>query len=399
MYAGVVASTLNGVTARTLRALVSAHGDTLLAAGTAVLFVAEVLSSNDLAGRRGWAVLVAVLMSASLVVRRTMPVLPLLAAVVVIQLSHSILPGLADTGSFLIVILIAIYSAGAHAQRATLLLTAGLVVVIIPLAALDPRESADLSDWIFFVVFLGAPFAAGLAFRRRRLRDREMSEQVRAAERESVRLAEAAVEDERLRIARELHDVVAHAISLIVVQSRGGRRSLEPSNDSARHAFDTIEHAGEQALVEMRRMLQVLRTHDTDATDDLAPRPTLGRLDALVADVAVAGVRVDVVVEGTPIELPPGVDLSAYRIVQEGLTNVMKHAGGARAQVRLRYRLQDLEIEISDDGDGNGAGDGSGHGLDGVRERVSVHGGTLHAGPRPGGGFELRATLPIGVVA
>ena len=249
------------------------------------------------------------------------------------------------------------------------------------------------------MVFLGAPFAAGLAFRRRRLRDVQLTDKVQAAERESVRLAEAAVEVERLRIARELHDVVAHAISLIVVQSRGGRRSLEPRNDSARQAFDTIEHAGEQALVEMRRMLQVLRTNDAIGTDDLAPRPTLGRLDALVADVAGAGVQVDVVVEGTPIELPPGVDLSAYRIVQEGLTNVMKHAGRARAQVLLRYRPQDLEIEISDDGAGNGTGGGSGHGLDGVRERVSVHGGKLQAGPRPGGGFVLRASLPIGVVA
>ncbi|HEX6148530.1 sensor histidine kinase [Nocardioides sp.] len=387
------------MTARGVRAFVSAHGDQLLAAGTAALFVAEVLSSNELTGYRGWALLVAVLMPASLALRRSMPVLPLLAAVVVIQLSHSVLPGLADTGAFLFAILVAIYSAGAHAQRATLVLTAALVVAIIPLAALDPQQEPDLGDWIFFMVFLGAPFVAGLAFRRRRLRDLELAERALAAEQESVALAEAAVEAERLRIARELHDVVAHAISLIVVQSRGGRRSLEPRDDSARRAFDTIEHAGEQALVEMRRMLQVLRTEEAVGAETLAPRPTLGRLDDLVADVARAGLLVDVVVEGTPVELPPGVDLSAYRIVQEGLTNVMKHAGRARAQVLLRYRPEDLEIEVSDDGDGGGTRGGSGHGLAGVRERVSVHGGTLHAGPRPGGGFEIRASLPTGVVA
>lgn len=375
------------------------YGDGMLAAGMAVLFAAEVLLSNDLDGAQNWAVLVAVAMSASLAVRRTTPVIPVLASVVVIQLSHTVLPGVADTGAFLIAILIAIYSAGAHAQRRTLVLTAGLVVVIIPLAALDPRQPPAPGDWIFFVVFLGAPFVTGLAFRRRRLRDHELTERARAAELDSVRLAESAVAAERLRIARELHDVVAHAISLIVVQSRGGRRTLDPGSDPARRAFDTIEHAGEQALVEMRRMLQVLRANDPDGSDDLAPRPGLGRIGDLVADLAAAGMQVDVEVEGTPIELPPGVDLSAYRIIQEALTNVMKHAGRARAQVLLRYRPRALEIEVTDDGDGSGMDGGSGHGLDGVRERALIHGGTLHAGPRPGGGFQLRASLPTGVIA
>jgi signal transduction histidine kinase len=191
---------------------------------------------------------------------------------------------------------------------------------------------------------------------------------------------------------------VAHAISLIVVQSRGGRRVLGPDSEQARAAFDTIEHAGEQALVEMRRLLAVLRAGEVDDAV-LTPQPSIQRIDTLVQSVGTAGLPVEVVLEGEPVELPPGVDLSAYRIVQEALTNAIKHAGPARARVILRYRPEELQIEVVDDGDGSGPGGGSGHGLDGIRERVGLYGGSIHTGRRPEGGYVVRARLPLVAVA
>jgi signal transduction histidine kinase len=155
-----------------------------------------------------------------------------------------------------------------------------------------------------------------------------------------------------------------------------------------------IERTGHQALEEMRRLLGMLKASDEDLT--LAPQPSLERLHTLVEHVRAAGLPVEVVVEGEPTELPPGVDLSAYRIVQEALTNALKHAGPARARVTVRYGLDELELEIADDGAGTGDGDGSGHGLVGMRERVSVYGGELHAGQLSGGGYALRARLPLG---
>jgi signal transduction histidine kinase len=201
------------------------------------------------------------------------------------------------------------------------------------------------------------------------------------------------VADERTRIARELHDVVAHAISVTVVQARGGRRMLDESPDEARAAFDAIERTSTHALAEMRRLLGMLRESDDDLA--LAPQPSLTRLDALAEQVRAAGLPVEIAVEGDPVELPPGVDLSAYRIVQEALTNALKHAGPARARVRVRYAQEELELEITDDGAGNGDGGGSGHGLLGMRERVAVFGGELEAGVNAGGGYALRARLPI----
>ena len=377
-----------------MRAFLTKYGDQLLAAGLGVLYVLEELFSGEVSQHRASAAIVGVLMAASLAVRRTMPVLPLLVAIVVIQLNHTVLPGLAEGGSFMLAVVIAIFSAGAHARGRNAVLAAALVFLIIPLAALDPRQPPGPGDWVFFVIFLGFPFLAGMFFRRRRQRDQEMAERALRAERESEERAGRAVAEERVRIARELHDVVAHAISVIVVQSRGGRRVLGPDSDEARSAFDTIEHAGEQALVEMRRLLAVLRAGEADDAV-LAPQPSLQRIETLVQSVTAAGLPVDVSHEGEPVELPPGVDLSAYRIVQEALTNTIKHAGPARARVVLRYRPEELQIEIVDDGDGSGPGGGSGHGLDGIRERVGLYGGSIHTGRRAEGGYVVRASLPL----
>ena len=376
-----------------VRALLRRYGDQLLAAVLAVLYVLEILFSGELVAHHWTAAVVAVLLEAALSVRRSLPLLPLLAVIVVIQLNHTVLVGMAEGGTFMITLIIAIYSAGAHA-RGWLRVAAGLLVAgVIPLAALDPHQPPQLGDWIFFFVFIGTPFVAGVVFSLRRQRDVEMAERATRAELEGEQRAAAAVSEERARIARELHDVVSHAISVVVVQARGGRRTLPAGADDARAAFDAIEDAGERALVEMRHLLEVLRT--TEGETSLHPSSGMDRIDTLVADAGHAGLPVDIVREGEAYDLPPGLDLSAYRIVQEALTNVVKHAGAARACVVLRYQPDALEIEVSDDGDGSGTGGGSGHGLAGIRERVGLYGGQLLAGARPEGGYCLRARLPV----
>jgi signal transduction histidine kinase len=223
----------------------------------------------------------------------------------------------------------------------------------------------------------------------------------RTAELERTRAEQArrAVAEERLRLARELHDVVAHAISVIAVQSGVGAHVAATQPEEAAKALAAIEATSRAALIELRRLLGVLR-QEGEPQGDLAPVPGLADLDGLLAEVAKAGLGVRLRVEGTPAPLPAGVDLSAYRIVQEALTNVVKHAGPARAQVTIGYRDQAVTVEVTDDGRGavTLASDGRarvGHGLIGMRERVAVFGGDLETGPRPGGGFRVAARLPF----
>jgi signal transduction histidine kinase len=191
--------------------------------------------------------------------------------------------------------------------------------------------------------------------------------------------------------------VVAHAISVVVLQSRGGRRLIDSEPDAARQAFDAIESTSSQALGEMRRLLGLLRADDDDS---LLPQPTLARVEDLAAELRASGLPVELSLEGEPGVLPPGVDVSAYRIVQEALTNALKHAGPTRARVRVAYEADSVLVEVTDDGAGanaptNGSGPpGSGHGLVGMRERVAIVGGELTAGPRPAGGYTVSARLP-----
>jgi signal transduction histidine kinase len=185
---------------------------------------------------------------------------------------------------------------------------------------------------------------------------------------------------------------VAHALSVMVLQARGGRRMLGQDPGDTREALDAIEGTGAQALGEMRTLLGML----DEGEAELAPQPTLARVEELVTGLEAAGLPVQLVIEGEPVELPPGMDASAYRIVQEALTNSLKHAGPARARVTLRYVPGELELEVVDDGAGTGNGGGTGRGLAGIRERVAVYGGELEAGRRPGGGYALTARLPLG---
>jgi signal transduction histidine kinase len=226
---------------------------------------------------------------------------------------------------------------------------------------------------------------------RRVIGDRERRAQL--AERERDLAAREAVVEERARIARELHDAIAHNVSMMVVQAGAERRVLDGGQGAPREVLETIEQIGRAALTEMRRLVGMLRS---DTGDPLAPQPGLVDLATLVSQVGEAGLPVELVVEGERRELPVGIELSAYRIVQEALTNALKHAGEARATVRIRYGDDSLELEISDDGAGAAAPVSSGgHGLVGMRERVALYGGRLDAGRQPSGGFRVRVLLPI----
>jgi signal transduction histidine kinase len=258
----------------------------------------------------------------------------------------------------------------------------------------DPdRLSGDLVfvPTFFTIVWL---FAFGLG--RKLGQAREAEERARRLELQRAEEARAAVAEERARIARELHDVVGHAVSVMTVQASGVRRLLKPDQEREREALEIVEQTGREALAEMRRLVGVLRR--PEEAPALAPQPSLQYLDKLVEQAGEAGLPVEVQIEGEAKELPAGVDLTAYRLVQEALTNSIKHAGASRAEVVVRYGQGAVELLIRDDGRGisDGKAESGGHGLVGMRERVAVYGGELEAGPRPDGGYELRARLPLG---
>ena len=250
------------------------------------------------------------------------------------------------------------------------------------------------AELVFIPLLFAIGWLAGFALRERA--DEASAAEVRAAaaERERDTVSRIAVAEERARIARELHDIVAHSVSVMVLQAGAIRHRLPDELADDAEALRGVEQTGRSALAEMRRLLGAMRG-DGDSLE-LAPRPGLDRLDALLDDVGRAGLPVELHVEGSPFPLPEAIDLSAYRIVQEGLTNALKHAHARRADVTVRYRPEELEIEVRDDGNGSSSSDGLGHGLVGVRERVKIYGGEMTAGAAAGSGFVLTTRLPIG---
>jgi signal transduction histidine kinase len=298
-----------------------------------------------------------------------------------------------------IAILVAVYSVAAYGDRWVSL--AGLAAAELGAAAVQLTQGSF--QWptpITNALVIAAAWLLGHFVGVRRAYTARL-EQTAELERARAEQARQAVAEERLRLARELHDVVAHSISVIAVQSGVGAHVAKTQPEEAAKALAAIEVTSRAALTELRRLLGVLRQED-EPQGDLAPVPGLADLDSLLAEVAKAGLAVRLQVEGRPAQLPAGVDLSAYRIVQEALTNVVKHAGPARAQVAIRYRDHEVMVEVTDDGRGAAAptGDGRarvGHGLIGMRERVAVFGGDLQTGPRPGGGFRVAARLPLAV--
>jgi len=272
------------------------------------------------------------------------------------------------------------------------LLTTSLLLIV---HYIPGEQSPNL--YVFLTIRYVAAWIAGYALRARSEQVEEAV--VRAAraehERESAEsAARVAVAEERSRIARELHDVVAHAVSVMVLQVGAVRHKLPESMTEDSEALRRVERAGRTALAEMRRLLAAMRPDGDEA--ELVPQPGLDGLDSLLAEVGRAGLPVELHLEGDPYPLPRGLDLSAYRIVQEGLTNVLKHAGATDADVVVRYRPDEVEIEVRDNGNGRAGGDGMGHGLVGIRERVKIYGGEMSARAEPEGGFVLSTRLPVG---
>lgn len=269
---------------------------------------------------------------------------------------------------------------------------------IIWVAGADPPTDQQVSTQFLFVwvaTLAIACFAIGRLVRTRRAYVAALEERARTAEANQRALAAQAVGDERRRIARELHDVVAHHVAVMGVLATGARRAAAREPAAAESALATIEETGRTALREMRRLLDVLRS-ESEPAGELAPQPGLAAIGALVEQVREAGLPVTLVIEDEPGPLDPGVALSVYRLVQEALTNVLKHAGPAAAQVRIGQDQTFLFVEVVDTGHGpapDPAG-GPGHGLVNMRERVTVYGGTLWTGPRPGGGFRVYAKIP-----
>jgi signal transduction histidine kinase len=246
---------------------------------------------------------------------------------------------------------------------------------------------------VFTPVLFGIAWIAGLALRERAAQAEAAELRAATAERERDAASRVAVAEERARIARELHDIVAHAVSVMVLQVGAVRHRLPDADGQDREALEAVEQAGRTALGEMRRLLGAMR-RDGDAVE-LAPQPGLDAVEQLLEEVRRAGLPVRLHVEGEPSSLPRAIDLSAYRIVQEGLTNALRHANAAHVEVTLRYEPAQLRIEVRDDGRGIAAADGLGHGLVGIRERVKIYGGEMSAGNANGRGFVLSARLPL----
>ena len=326
-----------------------------------------------------------------LLLRRGFPLLAPVAVFVFLGAEALVtVDAVSESQSNTLAILAAFGVVGAHPDlRAAI---AGAAIGYGFLATIMLRQTVPAEAVLFMVIFAAAAFGIGRAVGERGRRALDLEERADQLERSHAE----AVAGERATIARELHDVIAHSVSVMTVQAGAARLLLDEDPPRAREFLLAVEETGRQALGEMRRLLGILRGAEHEP--DLAPQPGIADLDALVEHVRAAGLPVDVVVEGEPKRLPPGIDLAAYRVVQEALTNALKHAGAARAQVSIRYGVTALELAVTNNGQVRENGRG-GHGLVGMRERVTLYGGKFEAGPRRGGGYAVRASLPLETTA
>ena len=351
------------------------------------------------------AVPITVLLCLVIALRRWIPEKMLLLAAV-LGLAQLVLDMAVVPADFAMLVIVYTVAADGARWASRFGLVAGLCAA--PLSQIRwPDQHSSALGQVLAAVFLSVPFALawvlGDSIRTRRAYFAQLEERAARLEKEREAQAKVAVAAERARIARELHDVVAHNVSVMVVQADGAAYVLDSAPDQAKKALETISGTGRQALAEMRRLLGVLRTGEHQESGEYVPQPDVEQLDDLIEQCRTSGLPVDYKVEGTPRPLPSGVELTAYRIVQEALTNTRKHGGpNTGASVRLVYFDDGLGLLVEDDGKGaphelyeDGGVDGQGHGLIGMRERVGMVGGTLDAGPRPGGGFRISALLPL----
>jgi signal transduction histidine kinase len=327
----------------------------------------------------------AALITLPLAIRFSRPLVTIvLGAIGTVALSLSI-NGTSDPLFAVIAALLALYAVGSRTTGlrfwlgGAIALTAGVASTIIRQGVTSDIASAVLATAIGLLIGR----ALGVLETETEVLEREVDER-----------AEQAVAEERSRMARELHDVIGHSISVMGVQAGAVRRVLRPEQERERHALLAVEQTGREAVAEMRRLIGLLRTEDDGIT---GPSPSLARVEQLVSEMRQAGLAVELSVEGDLTSLPPGADLAGYRIVQEALTNALKHAPGAHVNATVRAHGSELAIEVLDDGSGSpvAANGHLGHGLLGMRERTSLYGGELTAGPRPDGGFRVHARIPI----
>lgn len=326
--------------------------------------------------------------------RRRFPVTvaAVVAATDIVEVSAS---GYRDSAVALVVLLLVNYSLGAHAGTPVRVAT-GLAAVVAATVVSQAAQSSPhtFTGWLSLVAGLaaaiGVPLVVGLGMRQQRLRTETLEQLALHLERERDERARAAVAEERTRIARELHDEVAHAMSVIAVQADAAEGALAHDPKLVEEPLVAIRDTARIALADMRRVLGALR----DDVPAYAPEPGLARIGALVEQARAGGLQVAVRVEGEPQPLPPALDVAAYRVVQEGLTNVRKHARARRVEVVIRYERDAVSVEVDDDGDGSGTAGGTGRGLLGIRERVALLRGEFAAGPHARG-FALRVTLPL----
>jgi signal transduction histidine kinase len=385
---------------RTTRAFLRRRGgpfsiDGVIALVACAVCELELALSNNIDGPHWVNAVAAAGVTLPLAWRRSFPLVaaPLMGAFAAWQ---AILDGdlLENSVTPIVTLPLAVYSMGVLLDRRRSAVVFGVTLALLCIAVAAGGE-ASLDAFVFVLLIAGGPYLVGRIVNARIQLARELRDKAIRLERDQEEKQKLAVAEERARIAREMHDVVAHNVSVMVVQASAARRMIDHDPNRAREALSSVEQTGREALAEMRRMLDVLRVEDERAA--LAPQPSIDELEALIELAREAGLQVELEVEGERRRVSSGVDLSAFRIVQEALSNTIKHAGAANARVRLRFGDDEMEVDVVDDGHGVRPRDenGKGHGLVGMRERVAMLGGRLEAGYRANGGFEVRATLPL----
>ena len=363
--------------------------DAALSAGIVVLGLAEVLGGSGYQLRGAWVASVLV-MAAAVFFRRRAP-LPVLVVVLALIAALSGTDPPQDATYWFLASIFATHAVGAYARLPVALAGLALVLAFFAVGAL--LDDQPVGDVVFVWVLFTGIWALGRLLENRTNEAARLERHAALLEAERELRAREAIAEERARIARELHDIVAHGVSTMVLQVGGVRRRLTDEQRTELDALLNVEETGRRSLVEMHRMLGIMR--QTDEDNLLTPQPGLARLDELAGSMRAAGLPVEMRTEGEPADLPSGLDLSAFRIVQEALTNTLKHAGPAHARVTVSYRPDALELEVLDDGRGAANGNGGGHGLVGMRERVALFGGRLDTGPRSEGGYRVHARLPL----
>jgi signal transduction histidine kinase len=305
--------------------------------------------------------------------------------------------GAPPTFASFVAVLVCVYTVAREGRATTIAVGLVLVGAAWAITALLQARTVAIQpfDVVYPLVYFGLAGGLGAFVRQRSLRLSAVEDRAAVLEGALEREAELAAVEERARIARELHDVVAHGLSLMVVQAEAAEEMLTRSPEAAALPLHRVQDTGRQALAEMRRLLGVLRTTDGEQPSTV-PQPSLRRIPELVREASGIGLPVTLLVHGEPVDLAPGRELAAFRIVQEALTNVRRHAGAASACVELTWSPAALRIEVTDDGHGRRTGTHAGHGLVGMRERAALYGGTLDVGPGPAGGFRVTAVLPVG---